>query len=156
MASLPRGSLRSPLGPSEVSFRSTSRRSATRSPLAHAQLDILARDARSDRCPLSARDSASPFQSARCGSVGLAWYSAGKYHESHKADGARRRGVQAAPASREGRPSERSDSMEILLSHESVKQVWDARDRASLRAIEHVGVTGPSENEAESWALQPG
>jgi len=51
---------------------------------------------------------------------------------------------------------DRSDSMEILLSHESVKQVWDARDRASLRAIEHVGVTGPSAKEAESWALQPG
>ena len=51
---------------------------------------------------------------------------------------------------------ERSDSMEILLSHESVKQVWDARDRASLRALEHVGVTGPSAKEAESWALQPG
>ena len=36
VASLPRRSLRSPLGPSEVSFRSTSRRSATRSPLAQA------------------------------------------------------------------------------------------------------------------------
>jgi len=34
VASLPRGSLPSPLGPSEVSFLSTSRRSATRSPFA--------------------------------------------------------------------------------------------------------------------------
>jgi len=46
--------------------------------------------------------------------------------------------------------------MEILLSHEGVKQVWDARDRDALRAFEHVGVTGPSAKEAESWALQPG
>jgi hypothetical protein len=36
--------------------------------------------------------------------------------------------------------------------YESVKQVWDARDRDSLRASEHVGVTGPSAKEAESWA----
>jgi len=27
--------------------------------------------------------------------------------------------------------------MEILLSHESVKQVWDARDRFVFRANEH-------------------
>jgi len=46
--------------------------------------------------------------------------------------------------------------MEILLSNESVKQVWDAKDRVSLRAFEHVELTGPSAKEAELWALQSG
>jgi hypothetical protein len=46
--------------------------------------------------------------------------------------------------------------MEILLSHESVEQVWDAKDRVSLRAFEHVELIGLSAKEAELWALQPG
>jgi len=32
----------------------------------------------------------------------------------------------------------------FAISQESVKQVWDARDRAVFRAREHVLLTGPS------------
>jgi hypothetical protein len=46
--------------------------------------------------------------------------------------------------------------METLLTQESVKQVWGARDRLGIRAKEHVLLTGPRAKEAESWALQPG
>jgi len=42
--------------------------------------------------------------------------------------------------------------METLLSDEHVTYVWGARDRATIGAIEHVIVTGPCGNEAESWA----
>lgn len=44
------------------------------------------------------------------------------------------------------------DSMEILLSHESVNKVWDARDRQAVRASEHVVLIGPSAKEVEFWA----
>ena len=37
-----------------------------------------------------------------------------------------------------------ADSMEILLPHENVGQVWGARDRPVSRATEHVWLTGPS------------
>ena len=47
-------------------------------------------------------------------------------------------------ASQEQSAEELCDSMEILLTHENVKQAWDARDRSVLRASEHVFVTGPS------------
>ena len=47
------------------------------------------------------------------------------------------------------------DSMETLLSLESVRKVWSARNRDEYRAREHVKMTGPSAKEAETRALQP-
>jgi|AntDeeMetagen285_2_1112576.scaffolds.fasta_scaffold01559_4 hypothetical protein len=46
--------------------------------------------------------------------------------------------------------------METLLSLESVRKVWGARDRALNRAKEYVYLSGPSAKEAENWASQPG
>jgi len=46
--------------------------------------------------------------------------------------------------------------METLLSLESVRKVWDARDRPLNSAREHVYLNDPNAKKAESWAAQPG
>ena len=42
--------------------------------------------------------------------------------------------------------------METLLSLESVRKVWDARDRPLNSAREHVYLNDPNAKKAESWA----